>query len=286
MEILLEGKTPAEKIKSTFEDRLNYLKKNVFCPKLAVLALNMEDASASYVRRIENNCQKYGIGFELFNTNSENEFVETFKQVKSNSEYTSIMFQEPLPKQLANLINQIEENRDVEGISDINMGKLFKGDTNVNIPCTSRSVIEILNFYKIDLKGKNVVVIGRSNIVGKPLIPQLLNANATVTICHSKTQNMSELVKQADVVIVAVGNSNFLKKEMIKDDAVVVDVGINYVNGKLVGDVDYESVKDKAFAITPVPGGVGIVTNALLIENIIASAERMVKKKEEKWVKE
>ena len=187
------------------------------------------------------------------------------------------MFQEPLPKQLANLINQIEENRDVEGISDVNMGKLFKGDTNVNIPCTSRSVIEILNFYKIDLKGKNVVVIGRSNIVGKPLIPQLLNANATVTICHSKTQNMSELVKQADVVIVAVGNSNFLKKDMIKDDAVVVDVGINYVNGKLVGDVDYESVKDKAFAITPVPGGVGIVTNALLIENIIASAERMLK---------
>ena len=279
MEILLEGKTPAEQIKATFENRVSYLKQNNIEPKLAVLGLNMKDASNSYVKRIENNCEKYGIGFELFIANSEEEFIDNFNKVKDDLKYTSIMFQEPLPKHLSKLINKVDINRDVEGVSDENFGKLFKGDTNVNIPCTSRSVMEILDFYNIDLEGKNVVVVGRSNIVGKPLIPQLLNKNATVTVCHSRTKNMSEILKKADVVIVAVGNINFLQKDMIKDDAIVIDVGTNYVNGKVVGDVDFENVKDKAFAITPVPGGVGIVTNALLIENIIASAERMIENK-------
>ncbi len=279
MEILLEGKTPAEQIKATFENRVSYLKQNNIEPQLAVLGLNMKDASNSYVKRIENNCNKYGIGFELFIANSEEEFIDNFNKVKDDLKYTSIMFQEPLPKHLSKLINKVDINRDVEGISDENFGKLFKGDTNVNIPCTSRSVMEILNFYNVDLEGKNVVVVGRSNIVGKPLIPQLLNKNATVTVCHSRTKNMSEILKRADVVIVAVGNINFLQKDMIKDDAIVIDVGTNYVNGKVVGDVDFENVKDKAFAITPVPGGVGIVTNALLIENIIASAERMIENK-------
>lgn len=279
MEILLEGKTPAEQIKATFENRVNYLKQNNIEPQLAVLGLDMKDASNSYVKRIENNCNKYGIGFELFIANSEEEFVDNFNKVSANSKYTSIMFQEPLPKHLSKLINKVDINRDVEGISDENFGKLFKGDTNINIPCTSRAVIEILDFYNINLEGKNVVVVGRSNIVGKPLIPQLLNKNATVTVCHSRTKNMSEILKKADVVIVAVGNINFLQKDMIKDDAIVIDVGTNYVNGKVVGDVDFENVKDKAFAITPVPGGVGIVTNALLIENIIASAERMIENK-------
>lgn len=279
MEILLEGKTPAEQIKATFENRVSYLKQNNIEPQLAVLGLNMKDASNSYVKRIENNCNKYGIGFELFIANSEEEFIENFNKVKDDLKYTSIMFQEPLPKHLSKLINEVDINRDVEGVSDENFGKLFKGDTNVNIPCTSRSVMEILSFYNIDLEGKNVVVVGRSNIVGKPLIPQLLNKNATVTVCHSRTKNMSEILKKADVVIVAVGNINFLQKDMIKDDAIVIDVGTNYVNGKVVGDVDFENVKDKAFAITPVPGGVGIVTNALLIENIIASAERMIENK-------
>ena len=279
MEILLEGKTPAEQIKATFENRVSYLKQNNIEPKLAVLGLNMKDASNSYVKRIENNCEKYGIGFELFIANSEEEFIDNFNKVKDDLKYTSIMFQEPLPKHLSKLINKVDINRDVEGVSDENFGKLFKGDTNVNIPCTSRSVMEILDFYNIDLEGKNVVVVGRSNIVGKPLIPQLLNKNATVTVCHSRTKNMSEILKKADVVIVAVGNINFLQKDMIKDDAIVIDVGTNYVNGKVVGDVDFENVKDKAFAITPVSGGVGIVTNALLIENIIASAERMIENK-------
>ena len=183
------------------------------------------------------------------------------------------MFQQPLSKNLSKLINELPPEKDIEGICNLNMGKLFVGERDVNIPCTSKAVIEILDFYDIDLTGKNVTIVGRSNIVGKPLIPQLLNKNATVTICHSKTNNIDEILKKSDVIIMAIGKAKFLKKEMIKNGAIIVDVGINFQDGKMVGDVDFEDVKDKAYAITPVPGGVGIVTNALLIDNIIKSAE-------------
>ena len=151
------------------------------------------------------------------------------------------------------------------------MGKLFLDEENVNIPCTSKAVIEILDFYNIDLTGKKVTVVGRSNIVGKPLIPQLLQKNATLTICHSKTKNMTEILKNSDIIIMAIGKAKFLKKEMIKKDAIIIDVGINFDNGKIVGDADFEDLKEKAYAITPVPGGVGVVTNSLLLVNIIKS---------------
>jgi methylenetetrahydrofolate dehydrogenase (NADP+)/methenyltetrahydrofolate cyclohydrolase len=177
------------------------------------------------------------------------------------------MFQQPLSKKMSNLINEIPAEKDIEGVSNLNLGKLLTGEKDVNIPCTSKAVIEILDYYNIDLTGKNVT------IVGKPLIPQLLNKNATVTICHSKTKNIEEILKKSDVIVMAIGKAKFLKKEMIKEDAIIVDVGINFENGKMVGDVDFEDVQEKAYAITPVPGGVGIVTNALLIDNIIKSAE-------------
>ena len=154
------------------------------------------------------------------------------------------------------------------------MGKLFIGEENVNIPCTSKAVIEILDYYNIDLCGKNVTIVGRSNIVGKPLIPQLLSKNATVTICHSRTKNIEEILRKSDVIVMAIGKAKFLKKNMVKENAIIVDVGINFENGKMVGDVDFEDVKDMAYAITPVPGGVGVVTNSLLIDNIIGSLER------------
>ena len=137
------------------------------------------------------------------------------------------------------------------------------------IPCTSKAVMEIIDFYNIDLTGKRVVIVGRSDIVGKPLIPQMLSKNATVTICHSKTKNLKEELKRADVVVMAIGKPKFLKKDYIKDGAIIIDVGINFENGKMVGDVDFDDVKDKASMCTPVPGGVGVVTNALLIDNLI-----------------
>lgn len=270
MEILLEGKSVAENIKKNFNKRVENLTKK---PHIAVLGIEGDSASLTYIKRIEKNCNNYGIGFTLKLASNEEEFKRNFEEIKNDENITGIMFQQPLPKEISKLINEIPAEKDVEGVSNLNMGRLFVGEKDVNIPCTSKAVIETLDFYNIDLTGKKVTVVGRSNIVGKPLIPQLLNKNATVTICHSKTQNMNEILKESDVVIMAIGKAKFLKKEMIKENAIILDVGINFENGKMVGDVDFEDVKDKAYAVTPVPGGIGVVTNSLLIDNIINSVE-------------
>ena len=276
MELLLDGKVVAENIKKDFEKRINQIKieKNIN-PHIAVLGIEGDEASLTYVKRIQKNCEKYGIEFTLKMAKTEDGFVKDFNQVINDDTITGIMCQQPLPKNIYELINTIPINKDIEGITHLSLGKLFVGEKNINIPCTSRAVIEILDYYNIDLTGKNVVVVGRSNIVGKPLIPQLLNKNATVTICHSKTKNIKEILKQADVIVMAIGKAKWLKKEMIKDDVILIDVGINFENGKMCGDIDFEDVKEKAYAITPVPGGVGVVTNSLLIDNIINSIENI-----------
>jgi len=271
MKLLLEGKAVSENIKSKFEDKLNKLCKK---PKIAVLTLNPNDSNIAYIRKIEKNCNRYGIGFELKITKTEQEFIAELNKAKESKEITGIMCQQPLTRSLFNEINTIPLEKDIEGITHESLGKVFVGEKNINIPCTSKAVIETLEYYNIDLTGKNVVVVGRSNIVGKPLIPQLLEKNATVTVCHSKTKNIENILKMADIIVMAIGKAKFLKKEMIKDGAIIVDVGINFENGKMCGDVDFEDVKDKAYAITPVPGGIGIVTNALLIDNIINSAKK------------
>lgn len=269
MELLLEGKAVSESIKAKFEEKLNKLEKK---PRVVVLTLNPNDSNIAYIRRIEKNCDKYGISFDLRITKTEQDFIKELKKAKESKEITGIMCQQPLPRSLFDEINTIPLEKDIEGITYESLGKVFVGEKNINIPCTSKAVIEILDYYNIDLTGKNVVVVGRSNIVGKPLIPQLLEKNATVTVCHSKTQNIESILKMADIIVMAIGKAKFLKKEMIKQGAIIIDVGINFDNGKMCGDVDFENVKDKAYAITPVPGGVGVVTNALLIDNIINSA--------------
>lgn len=263
---ILEGKSVAEKIKSGFEERISKLNKK---PYLAVLGIHGDDASAVYVKRIQKNCEKYGIKFLLKMANNEEEFKANFEEIKNDDNITGIMFQQPLPKQCLELINEIPSYKDIEGLSAENMGKLMLGKEDVIIPCTSKAVIETLDYYNIDLTGKKVVIVGRSNIVGKPLIPQVLAKNATVTICHSKTKNIDDELRQADVIIMAIGKAKFLKKEQIKQGAILIDVGINFEDGKIVGDIDFEDVKEKASKCTPVPGGIGTVTNALLIDNII-----------------
>lgn len=270
---VLDGKCVAEKIKSGFEDRIDNLKAKDIIPHIAVLGISGDKASEVYIGKIKNNCDKYGIGFTLLMADTEEEFKENFNNIKDDKRITGIMFQQPLPKELSNLINEVPPEKDVEGVGINNMGKLFIGKEDVLIPCTSRAVIETIDFYGIDLKGKKVVVVGRSNIVGKPLIPQLLNKNATVTVCHSKTEDLKRETLQADVVIMAIGKPAFLKKEWIKNDAILIDVGINFCNGKMVGDIDFEDVQDKASMCTPVPGGIGAITNVLLIDNIIKSCE-------------
>lgn len=247
---VLEGKSVAEKIKSTFIERIYKLEKK---PYLAVLGIYGDDASEVYIKRIQKNCEKYGIKFLLKMANTEYEFKKNFEEIKQNEEITGIMFQQPLPKVLSELINEIPAKQDIEGLGIENMGKLFLGKEDSIIPCTSKAVIETIDFYNIDLTGKKVVIVGRSNIVGKPLIPQLLAKNATVTICHSKTKNIEEELKKADVIVMAIGKAKFLKKEHIKDGAILIDVGINFENGKIVGDIDYEDIKDKASMCTPVP---------------------------------
>ena len=273
MELLLEGKPVAENIKKDFEEKIENLKQKNKVPYIAVLGIAGDEASLTYIKKIEKNCTKYGIKFLLKLASSEEEFIKNFNEIKENKEITGIMFQEPLPKKISSLINEIPPEKDIEGVSINNMGKLFLGNTNINIPCTSKAVIEILDYYKIDLTGKNVVIVGRSNIVGKPLIPQFLNKNATVTVCHSKTKNIEEILKNADIIVMAIGKAKFLKKNMIKENAILIDVGINFEDGKMVGDIDFEDVKDKAYAVTPVPGGIGVVTNNLLIDNIIKTIE-------------
>ena len=268
--IVLDGKCVAENISKSFVDRI---KKCSGRPKIAVLSLNSDDASKIYVKRIEKNCQKYEIGLKLLEGNSEEKFIDNFYKVKDDEEITGVMFQQPLPQKLNNLIELLPANKDIEGKKTKNMGKLFLGKEDSLIPCTSRAVIELINYYNIDLTGKRVVLVGRSDIVGKPLIPQLLKKNATLTICHSKTENIFKETKNADVVIMAIGKANFLKKEAIKDGAILIDVGINYKDGRIVGDIDFEDIKEKASMCTPVPGGIGKITNAILIDNIIKSKE-------------
>lgn len=264
---VLEGKSVSERIKSTFTEKIENLDKK---PYLAVLGIYGDDASEVYIKRIQKNCEQYGIKFLLKMAHTEEEFKTNFEEIKNNKEITGIMFQQPLPKTCADLINEIPSEQDIEGLGIENMGKLFLGKKDAIIPCTSKAVIEIIDFYNIDLTGKKVVVVGRSNIVGKPLIPQLLAKNATVTVCHSKTKNIDEELRKADVIVMAIGKAKFLKKEQIKEGAILIDVGINFENSKIVGDIDYEDIKDKASMCTPVPGGIGTVTNALLIDNIIS----------------
>ncbi len=275
---ILDGKKVSENIRKDFEKRIKILKENGRNPNIAVLGIVGDDASGVYVKTIEKNCNKYGIDFTLKIANTEEEFKENFNSIKNDKNITAIMFQEPLPAGLLELIDEIPPEKDVEGIGINNKGKLFVGKKDALIPCTSKAVIETLSFYGIDLQGKKVVVVGRSNIVGKPLIPQLLEKNATVTVCHSKTKNLEQETKQADVIIMCIGKAKFLKKEYIKEGAVIVDVGINFENGKIVGDVDFEDIKEKAAGCTPVPGGIGTVTNSLLIDNIIKTSEYSLKK--------
>lgn len=270
---VLEGKSVAESIKEGFEERIAKLRSVEKNPHIAVLAITGDPASEIYIKKIEKNCSNYGIEFTLKMANNEEEFVRNFNEVKNDKTITGIMFQQPLPKELLELINEIDSKRDVEGIGINNMGKLLLGKEDALIPCTSRAVIKTLDFYDIPLEGKKVVLVGRSNIVGKPLIPQLLAKNATLTICHSKTLNLSEELKQADIIIMAIGKAKFLKSDSIKENAIIIDVGINFENDCLVGDVDYQNIENKASACTPVPGGIGTVTNALLIDNIIKSCE-------------
>lgn len=275
---IINGKELAKKIRGELKEEVIKLKEKNINPKLAVIMVGDDKASAVYVRNKSKACEEIGIEFEEFlldRTISQEELINLIKTLNNREDIHGILLQSPIPDHLdiREAFNTIDYKKDVDGFNPINVGKLSIGE-DCFISCTPYGAIRMLEEYNIQIEGKRAVIIGRSNIVGKPLIQCLLNKNATVTICHSKTKNIEEITREADILIAALGKPKFVKEDMVKKDAVVIDVGINRnEEGKLVGDVDFENVSKKASYITPVPGGVGPMTIAMLMNNVVKAAK-------------
>lgn len=279
MAIIIDGKELAKKIRANLKIECEELKKKNINSKLAVIMVGEDPASKVYVRNKSKACEDVGIEYEeyLLDVNTtQKELIELIEKLNNDKTINGILLQSPIPSNLDvnEAFRTISPQKDVDGFNPVNVGKLvLNQDTFVS--CTPYGIMKMFEEYDIDLTGKNVVILGRSNIVGKPLIHCCLNKNATVTSCHSKTQNIAQKAKEADVLISAIGKANFVTADMVKDGAVVIDVGINRLdNGKITGDVDFESVKEKASYITPVPGGVGPMTIAMLMNNVIKATRR------------
>ena len=275
---ILDGKAVSLKVKESVKVRADELKKFGVEPTLAVVLVGEDKASQTYVRAKEKACNEYGIksvAHRLSENTTQNELLALINVLNLDDSIHGILVQLPLPKHIDTdaILAAIDPQKDVDGFHAVNVGKLVSGLDGF-VPCTPLGVMEILKEYGIEVAGLNAVVIGRSNIVGKPMANLLLNASATVTITHSKTKNLNEICKNADLIVAAIGKPFFLKADMVKDGAVVVDVGINRLDdGRLVGDVDFEEVAPKCSYITPVPGGVGPMTIAMLLNNTILAAQ-------------
>lgn len=275
---LIDGKELAKKIRANLKIEVDKLKQKGIIPKLAVIMVGDDKASSVYVRNKSRACNEIGIEFEEFlkgQDTTQEELLSLIQELNKREDVHGILLQSPIPQHLdiREAFNLIDYKKDVDGFNPVNVGRLSIGE-DAFISCTPHGVIRMLEEYNIPIEGKRAVIIGRSNIVGKPLIQCLLSKNATVTVCHSKTQNIGEITKEADVLIVALGRPKFVKEDMVKTGAVVIDVGINRNDeGKLVGDVDFENVAKKASYITPVPGGVGPMTIAMLMENVVKAAK-------------
>lgn len=277
MAIIIDGKMIAKKTRENLKKEVEELKKEGIMPKLAVIMVGDNPASKVYVKNKSKACDEVGVEYEEYILEAgikQKELLELIQKLNNNKEINGILLQSPLPSNLD--INEafrtIDYRKDVDGFHPMNVGKLVLGqDTFVS--CTPYGIMRLLEEYKIDLCGKHVVILGRSNIVGKPLVQCCLNNNATVTVCHSKTKEIENVTKYADVLISAIGKPRFVTADMIKDGAVVIDVGINRLDtGEIVGDIDFESVSKKASYITPVPGGVGPMTIAMLLNNVVKAA--------------
>ncbi len=276
---ILDGKQTSLLIKTAIRDQIQkeYLEQNREVPCLACIIVGDNPASQVYVANKEKACNASGMKsiIKRLPETSINEEVETvINELNNDKNVSGILLQLPLPKGLdeARLIECISPAKDVDALTDINLGKLF-ANKNIIAPCTATGIIDLLDNYNIEMQGKNVVVIGRSLLVGKSVSMLFQQRNATVTMCHSKTENLKEFCKQADILVVAIGKPKFVTADMVKEGAVVVDVGINRLETGLVGDVDFESVKEKCGYITPVPGGVGPMTIAELLKNTITLHE-------------
>ncbi len=279
MSKIIDGKELAKKVRLELKDEVEKLKKDEnIHPKLAVIMVGSDPASQIYVRNKSKACDEIGIEFEEFlldENTTQKELLDLIDKLNENEKVNGILLQSPIPKNLDinEAFRRISPEKDVDGFNPVNVGKLTLGQKGF-VSCTPFGVIKMLEEYNIDIEGKNAVVLGRSNIVGKPMSQCLLNKNATVTICHSKTKNINDITKNADIIVAAIGKKEFVKGDMVKEGAVVIDVGINRgEDGKLKGDVDFEEVSKKASYITPVPGGVGPMTIAMLMTNVVKAAK-------------
>lgn len=274
---LLNGKDLADKIKDEVQAEVRALKGNGQKVHLAVIQVGDNPASTTYVRNKEKACEYCGIEslvYRFIEDVEEEQLLNFIKQRNLDKDVTGILVQLPLPKHIDEdkVIQAIAPEKDVDGFHPINVGNLMIG-RDTFVPCTTAGIIELLKENNIDIEGKRCVVVGRSNIVGKPTAIELLRNNGTVTICHSKTKNLKEICKQADILVCAIGKPKFFTKDYVKDGAVVIDVGIHrQEDSKLCGDVDFDDVKDIVSAITPVPGGVGAMTVAMLMKNCVKAA--------------
>lgn len=274
---LLDGKKTANKIITELKKEVKILKSNKVTPGLAVIIVGENEASKIYVSRKKKTCLEIGIksfSFELPGNTKEDELLALIDKLNSRKDIHGILAQLPLPKQINEnkILSRIDPKKDVDGFHPVNLGNLMAGRKKF-VPATPAGIIELLKRYHIKIVGKHCVVVDRSNIVGKPIALMLLEENGTVTICHSRTNNLKEITRQADILVVAVGKPKMVTADMVKPWATIIDVGINRLDdGKLVGDVDFNAIKNTATAITPVPGGVGPMTIASLMKNCLQAA--------------
>lgn len=282
---ILEGKFFAAKIKETVKKDVDELRKNYsITPGLAVIIVGNDPASKVYVANKERSCNELGINsvmVRLPDTASKEELLQHIKRLNDDKDVHGILVQLPLPEHIApyetEILKAIEPQKDVDGFHPENVGKLSIGEESL-VPCTPMGCIKMLELGGIDISGKHAVIVGRSNIVGKPMFSLLLKRNATVTVCHSRTQDLVGFTKRADILIAAVGKPRFVTADMVKPGAIVLDVGINRLpDRKLVGDVDFDNVKEIASAITPVPGGIGLLTIAMLMYNTVQAAKMQLR---------
>ncbi|MGG3670252.1 bifunctional methylenetetrahydrofolate dehydrogenase/methenyltetrahydrofolate cyclohydrolase FolD [Bacillus cereus] len=277
--VIIKGNEVAEKKRAQLKEEVVKLKEQGIVPGLAVILVGEDPASRSYVKGKEKGCEQVGIYSELIElpeTITEERLLAEIDRLNGDDRINGILVQLPLPKHIEEkaIIERISPEKDVDGFHPISVGRMMTGQDTF-LPCTPHGIVELVKDTNLDVSGKHVVVIGRSNIVGKPVGQLFLNENATVTYCHSKTQNIKELSKLADILIVAVGRAKMVTADYIKEGAVVIDVGVNRLEtGKLCGDVDFDNVLDVAGYITPVPKGVGPMTITMLLHNTVESAKR------------
>ena len=278
---ILDGKAFANLLGQNLKEKVKKLKDEGITPHFCVINIGDDPASKIYVRTKKRRAEKMGIIQDIYQMSADTkqgEALALIDKLNADPAINGLMVQLPAPKQIDAdaLLERIDPNKDVDGLTPANIGHLWMGNHFVE-PATAEGIIALLKHYEIPLEGKNVVIIGRSNIVGKPLAALMLEQNATVTIAHSRTKNLGEITKKADVLVSATGQAFLVKADMVKDGAVVVDVGMNHVDGKLVGDVDFDKVKEKTSYITPVPGGVGPLTVQFLMEAVVKLTRRQNK---------